>query len=169
MLCCTIIGDKPSEFPFRYNENAPLCCDIKQAMQKEFIRLYNEGVHTFLLGGAVGVDTWAAEILLDMRKQEEYQDLILKLVISYPGQPERYTHNQKKRYRRIWERCKKEDRVVISDSYSPDVYKKRNYFMVDNSHFLLAVYDTENGKRTGTAMTVNYAKKKGLIINIIKP
>lgn len=48
-------------------------------------------------------------------------------------------------------------------------YKKRNYYMVDHADCLLAVYDNERSVRSGTGMTVNYAKKKGLPITLIHP
>ena len=39
-------------------------------------------------------------------------------------------------------------------------YKKRNYYMVDNADFLLAVYDNDKKVRSGTGQTVNYALQK---------
>jgi len=140
MLSCAITGHRPSIFSFKHDETAPLCNEIKLKLREQFANLYI-GVRCFYVGGAVGVDTWAAEILLEMRKQEKFKDLVIKLAIPFPGQEERYTKAQKKRYRRIWERCRKEDMITVSDSFSPDVYKKRNYYVVDNSHYLVAVYN----------------------------
>jgi uncharacterized phage-like protein YoqJ len=131
--------------------------------------LYGKGVRYYYVGGAVGVDTWAAELLLEMRKLEEYKDIVIRLTIPFPGQADRFTQTQKRRYRRVWERCKKEDRIVVSEAYAPDVYKKRNYYMVDHSGYLLAVYDPDAHSRSGTGVTVNYAKKKGLVIITVHP
>ncbi len=41
--------------------------------------------------------------------------------------------------------------------------------MVDHADCLLAVYDNDRSIRSGTGMTVNYAKKKGLPITLIHP
>ncbi len=169
MLSCTITGHRPAAFPFKHNETAPLCVAIKTRLREQMALLYDRGVRCFYVGGAVGVDTWAAELLLEMRKLEVYKDIVIRLAIPFPGQADRFTKNQKKRYRRIWERCKKVDRITVSEAYSPDVYKKRNYYMVDRSDYLLAVYDPDSPARSGTSVTVNYAKKKGLKIITVHP
>lgn len=167
MQTCAITGHPQSHFSFRYDETHPECIAIKSALHNEFVRLYKDGVRCFLVGGTVGVDTWAAEILLDMRKDNAYKDLVIRLVLAFPEQAERFTKNQKKRFRRIWERCKPENRITVSEVYSPDVYKRRDYYMVGHSDCLVAVYDGENGKRSSTAVMVNYAKKKGLTMKLI--
>ena len=41
--------------------------------------------------------------------------------------------------------------------------------MVDHADCLLAVYDNNCSIRSGTGMTVNYAKKKGASIILIHP
>ncbi len=60
--------------------------------------------------------------------------------------------------------------VVGTKSELPAVcYKGRNYYMVDCADCLLAAYDDDRSIRSGTGMTVNYAKKKGLPITLIHP
>ena len=159
MKTCAITGLPPSDFPFRYDETHEDGLAIKQLLKDEFTRLYHDGVRCFMLGGAVGVDTWAAEILLEMRKEDDYKDLVIKLILAFPEQAERYTKNQKKRYRRIWERCRPENRITVSEAYSPDVYKRRDYYMVDHCDCLVAVFNERLGKRNSTGVMVNYAKK----------
>ena len=48
-------------------------------------------------------------------------------------------------------------------------YRRRNEYMVDRAGYLLAVYDNDRSIRSGTGMTVNYARKKGLPITLIHP
>lgn len=48
-------------------------------------------------------------------------------------------------------------------------YKRRNYYMVDHADILLAVYDNDRSIRSGTGMTVNYARKKGVSVILIHP
>ena len=38
-------------------------------MREQFDLLYQQGVREFYVGGALGVDMWAAEILLRMKEQ----------------------------------------------------------------------------------------------------
>lgn len=41
--------------------------------------------------------------------------------------------------------------------------------MIDHADVLLAVYDNDRSIRSGTGMTVNYARKKGLPVILIHP
>lgn len=166
-LSCTITGHRPDRFSFRYNEQAPLCGKIKAALAEQIKAHYDMGVRLFYVGGAVGVDTWAAEIILELKRQKEYADMELFIAIPFPEQAERYTDGQTKRYDRILGQC--DHKKIISRHFSPVAYKRRDYFMADNSQYLIAVYDRDKSIRSGTGMTTNYAIKKGLHITYIHP
>lgn len=58
-----------------------------------------------MVGGAAGVDTWAAEIVLALQTQKAYQDLKLFLAVSFPKFTDRFPPKQKERYRNIPEKC----------------------------------------------------------------
>lgn len=47
--------------------------------------------------------------------------------------------------------------IYISKEYEKDCMLMRNKFMVDNSNFVIAMWDGR--KRGGTYYTLNYAKK----------
>ena len=69
MKSCFITGHRPNRFKFP--ENDPRCDKIKSAIRSEIIRLYEqEGIRGVWVGGAAGVDTWAAEIVLELRQQD---------------------------------------------------------------------------------------------------
>ena len=74
---CVITGHRPTRFKFKYNEKDKRCQRIKKCLQEQLIRLYNQGVRCFWVGGAMGADMWAAEILLRMKEQQTYQDVEL--------------------------------------------------------------------------------------------
>ena len=83
MRFCFITGHRPNRFQFP--ENDPRCDQIKSAIRGEIIRLYEqEGIRGVWVGGAAGVDTWAAEIVLELREQEQYRDLELHVAIPFP-------------------------------------------------------------------------------------
>ena len=164
--CCFITGHRPSRFPFP--ESSPMCQKVKTSIGREIKRLYNEmGIRGVWVGGAAGVDTWAAEIVLALQKQEAYQDLQLFLAIPFPEFTDRFPLKQKERYQHILEGCA--DSVIVCRTYRPDAYKKRNYYMVDHSICGIAVYDNDRSIRSGTGMTVNYAKKCKCPIVLIDP
>ena len=54
-------------------------------MHDQFIVLYEKGVRRFLVGGSLGVDQWAGEIILRLKEQPEYSDIELVVVLPFPG------------------------------------------------------------------------------------
>ena len=62
---CAVTGHRPSRFKFKYSEDYSLCKKIKRAMLEQFKRLYYEhGLRRYYVGGALGVDMWAGELIL---------------------------------------------------------------------------------------------------------
>lgn len=167
MQFCFITGHRPNRFKFP--ENDPRCDKIKSAIRIEIIRLYKqEGIRGVWVGGAAGVDTWAAEIVLELRHHEQYRDLELHVAIPFPEFSDSFAPKQKERYQRILKECT--DSVVVCKSYRPDAYKRRDYYMVDHSVCGIAVYDLDKSVRSGTGMTYNYAVlKKKLPVTVIHP
>ena len=166
-LSCAVAGHSPQRFKFKYNEEAPLCKKVKAAITEEIRRLYAIGVRLFYVGCAVGVDTWAAEIVLDLKQQAEYSDIELFCAIPFDGHAEKFTDGQTKRYERVLSQCTHKE--TISRHYSPVAYKRLNYYMIDNSQYLIAVYDQDKSERSGLGQAVNYAMKKNLRITSIHP
>ena len=61
------------------------------------------------------------------------------------------------------------DTLILNERYTDDCYFQRNRYMVDNSDVLIAVYDGQAKKRSGTGYTVNYAGSAGKPILLIHP
>ena len=75
---CAITGHRPSRFKFKYSEDYTLCKKIKANMLEVFRKLYDEKeVRCFYVGGALGVDMWAAEQILRLKEQPGYEDIEL--------------------------------------------------------------------------------------------
>lgn len=167
MKSCFITGHRPNRFKFP--ENDPRCDKIKSAIRSEIIRLHEqEGIRGVWVGGVAGVDTWAAEIVLELREQDQYRNLELHVAIPFPEHGDSFARKQKERYQRILTECT--DSVVVCKSYRPDTYKRRDYYMVDHSVCGIAVYDLDKSIRSGTGMTYNYAVlKKKLPVTVIHP
>lgn len=110
---------------------------------------------------ARGVDIWAAEIVLNLRKKNK--DLHLICASPYEEFEARWSQDWQKQYRKI---IKKADYVkYVSPEYSLACFQIRNEYMVNHSNLLIAVY---NGEVGGTRNTLNYAKKKYIEIIVIE-
>lgn len=167
MEACAITGPRPTRFKFGYKENMTGCKRLKKRLRDQFALLYQEGVRRFYVGGALGVDMWAGEILLRLKEQPEYGELNLQLVLPCEGHDWKWDERSKKRMAFLRSHCTAT--MIVSDGMSPEDYRERNEYMVDRADVLVAVYDNDRSIRSGTGMTVNYARKKKLSIILIHP
>lgn len=123
--------------------------------------LYLEGKNTFLCGMAVGFDMLVAESVLDLK--EKHSDVKLYAIIPFVGQENRFSHQDKIRYKQLCEAAD-ERHVIWSHDYSRLSYLKRNDFMVDNCSELIAY---SNGNGSGTLYTIDRATKNNIsVLNI---
>ena len=55
-------------------------------MQKQFMRMHDdeEGVRRIYVGGLLGVDMWAGEIVLQLKEMPRYEDMELVIVLPFP-------------------------------------------------------------------------------------
>ncbi|MBR3941729.1 MAG: DUF1273 family protein [Clostridia bacterium] len=155
-VCFT--GHRPQSLPFGFDETHPDCVNLKNRLSDEIGKLIAQGATTFYTGMAQGIDTFAAEAVLQYKKTNPAIRLIA--AIPCPDQAIKWRLSDQKRYNSILAQC--DQKVLVSPNYHRGCMHQRNRFMVDNAHVLIAVYDgTSKG---GTAYTVNYAKEKGLTV-----
>ena len=152
MTCC-FTGHR--HFPW---SGAPASRPYRSLMQKleaaveEALR---RGTTHFICGNAVGVDTWAAELVL--QKKKEHPQIVLEIALPFAG------HNaHEPACQKVQEQA---DRVhVVGRSKNRNAaFFERNRYMVDHSDLLIAVYDNAH-PRGGTAATMEYAKQQGLAV-----
>lgn len=147
---CCFTGHRPNKLDYSENE-------IKPLLETAIDNAISDGYVTFITGMAEGVDIWAAEIVLE--KKKENKDLHLICAVPHPGFEKRRSQYEKERYEYI---IKNADYVTtISDNYYRACYQKRNIWMVDRSSLVIAVF---NGTASGTKNTVDYAKKIGVYV-----
>lgn len=163
MKSCAFTGHRPQKLPFGFFEEDERCLALKETLRTQIIRfIEEEGVTHFLSGMALGVDMYAAELVLALK--ETYPQLTLEAAIPCQTQPNRWSVDMKKRYHAILNRCDKE--TLLQATYTPGCMERRNRYMVDHADFLLAVWD---GTSSGTGSTVRYARRQKKPITIIQP
>ena len=159
---CCFTGHRPQSFPCKYNEGDLRCLLLKARLRREILRAVKaDGVGHFLTGMALGVDTWAAEIVLSLRGR---WPVTLEAVLPCAGQDARWTAESRERYRSILSRC---DLVTpLQDRYTPDCFARRNRYLVEHSDLVIAVC---NGSPSGTGSTVSYANALGKPVRQVRP
>ena len=147
---CCFTGHRPNKLDYSENE-------IKPLLETAIDNAISDGYITFITGMAEGVDIWAAEIVLE--KKKENKELHLICAVPHPGFEKRRSEYETERYENI---IKNADYVTtISENYYRACYQKRNIWMVNHSSLVIAVF---NGTASGTKNTVDYAEKIGVYV-----
>lgn len=126
-------------------------------LQKIVWMLINEdGITHFYTGGALGFDTLAADVVLEMRRM--FPDIQLTVAVPYPDQSKEWSMEDRMRYDEI--KSQADFVEFVSPEFTEDCMRKRNYYMVDHSY--ICIYCMMSNARSGTLQTVQYARKEGL-------
>lgn len=126
---------------------------------EEYVRkLINQGVQYFGVGGALGYDTLAAQLLFRLRERE-FQHIRIILVYPFYGFTNRWKPEQQMVYDELFIRYDKT--VCVSKYPSKSAYLQRDRHLVDFSGHCIAYCTKTYG---GTAYTLRYAKSKGVQI-----
>lgn len=160
---CAFTGHRPQSLPFGFNEADERYIALKQKLRDEIIRQIEEnGVTHFITGMAIGVDMFAAEIVLGLKSA--YNGITLECAFPCETQAEKWSEALRDRYFDIASKCDKE--TLLQQRYTPDCMHKRNRYMVDQADYIIAVW---NGKPSGTGKTVQYAQQQGKPVRVINP
>ena len=110
---------------------------------------------TFITGMGMGVDIWAAQIVIELRAANPSIHLIA--VEPYPSFAAKWSEEWRSAYQEV---ITKADLVKrISQRYTSDAINNRLYWIVDHSSRLIAIY---NGTKGYTGSFVDYAQTQGL-------
>ena len=157
---CCFTGHRPQFFPWGGNTGDPAAVKMLHALESEILQAIADGYTTFLYGGALGVDTWAAEIVLQLRKN---LSLMLMAVLPFPGYNVDVTEDS---YRQI---IAESDRILyVEATQRMSALAARDRYMVDHSSRLIAVYDERSHIHSGTWRALCYAREKQLDIRQIR-
>lgn len=157
-LCFT--GRRPQNLPWRFNETDPRCVNLKKILENKIDAAIADGFTHFISGMALGVDTWAAEIVIS--RKAAGAKITLEAALPHPKQAAGWSASHKIRYERILKQCDKITCVCEKFSYS--CLMQRNCYMVDNSDMVIAVTDGFTG---GSGKTALYARSKGIAVDLI--
>ena len=111
-----------------------------------------------ITGMALGVDTWAALVCLDL-------EIPYIAAVPFEGQEGVWPQKSKWQYQSLLSTAEKVH-YVCDPGYSPKKMQIRNEWMVDNADVVIAVWNGSNG---GTANCVKYAMKQNKRIFRINP
>lgn len=168
MESCAVAGPKPTRFKFGYKEDNSLCRKIKKAMLRQFRRLYRKrGVRRFYIGGTIGVNLWAGELLLKLKEDPGYEDLELVVILPFPGHDAKWDVRSRKRLEYLIQHST--EHLTAGTEDCRESYIGQNRYLVDHAQYLVAVSEEHREQETGSFQVTAYAQEKGLEIIYIHP
>ena len=137
---------------FNAEDNADLIRKLKDVI---VYYIENKGVNTFISGMALGIDMWSARIIIAL-KESTYPHI--KLVSAIPCDKQYEVWKDQKAIDEWHYIVGKADIVhyVSEEAYTSWCLQKRNEWMVDNSDYIVSVWD---GTAGGTHNCIKYARK----------
>ena len=114
---------------------------------------------------ADGFDLWAAAEVLALRDTGRCPEAEVVAVVPFAGHDGRCGAWFRSLYAAVWGRASL--RVLIAPAYLPEVFHRRNDFLVDHAAVVLCFH---TGLRGGTAYTVARARRTGVpVLNLAAP
>lgn len=129
--------------------------NLTKRLTDEVWNLIVQGYCYFGAGGALGFDTIAEQVVLQLRN--EYPQIKLILVLPCLSQANRWSEKDRAVYEDI--KAKADKVVYTSQSYTRDCMFKRKRHLIDCSSLCICYLTKPIG---GTAYTVKYAKVKSI-------
>lgn len=161
-VCC-FSGYRPEKMPSDMTEGSPAFMDMLHQLKLAVCDAADHGYRHFLSGMSRGFDIWAAEIVLDLARQG--MNIDLWAAIAFPGMHQDWHADWRTRYDDVLAQARRI--FPLYDRYTVDCYTARDRFLVEQSSLCICYFDGIEG---GTQYTVNYARRKGLIIqNLADP
>lgn len=151
---CCFTGHRPQKL--RRSEKE-IIADLESAIQQ----VITDGYTTFITGMAYGVDIWAGQIVVRLRKHNPALHLIA--AVPFRGFEDRWSTDWKRAYQELLEQANLVK--YICPGYNAGAYQRRNEWMVDHSSRVIAVF---NGEPSGTKNTIEYAHKNEVFVYILK-
>ena len=137
---------------------------VKYALRREIIKAFSDGYTEFMTGFSFGAFPYFSFLVVTL--QEDFPNLRLIAVLPYRKRVD--SLESREQTKALLHACA--DVVVIQEEYRPNVYAKRNRYMVDRSSLLIAVYD--GIPQGGTLNPLSYAMGKGVrtvILPVVSP
>ncbi|MDY7043731.1 SLOG family protein [Virgibacillus sp. M23] len=154
-------GHRPSKLRgYNPEDNIGLLMALKDNIVDH---IEEKNVTNFISGMALGTDIWSAMIVLKLKSN--YPKIKLVCAIPCLNQYSKWVQKSIDEWRYI---TKMADRIhyISKESYTPWCMQRRNEWMVDNSSYVIGVWDGTNG---GTKNCIQYATKKGVSVTRIHP
>lgn len=142
---------------------------MKKRLHHQFVLLYEQGYRKFWIGGTLGVDIWAGEILLRMKEQPEYQGIELSMVLPFEGHDTNWDQRNRQRIDFLKRHCTEVKVAGIKDQAPAENYWQQRMLLIEDVDCLVAVYDNDRTVKNEVGIIVKRAEQNEIEAVLIHP
>ncbi|GEL07896.1 DUF1273 domain-containing protein [Salisediminibacterium halotolerans] len=137
-----VTGYKPHEIGV-FNEQHEQLPYLKRALQKALTaRIEEWDLSWIVITGQPGVELWAGEAALELKKNE-FPDLKLAVLAPFYHQEERFPEPVKVLYQKVWDGADFKDYITKRPYENPSQLRMKNEFIAEKTDAALVLYDEE--------------------------
>ncbi len=115
---------------------------IKKALENQLRQFLEEDLEWIILSGQQGVETWAAELTLELK--EEYPRLKYAIITPFLEQEKNWNEQKQEKYERLVSMADYHTSLTKKPYEAPWQFIEKNKFLIRNTDAMLLVYDEEN-------------------------
>jgi len=135
-----ITGYKPHELGI-FDDKHEGVRFIKKALENRLRTLIDEGLEWVILSGQLGVETWAAEVVIDL--QEEFPQLHFAILTPFEDQEKNWNEAKQEKYEFLLSQADFHRSLTNKPYEAPWQFVEKNKFFLRNSDGILLIYDEE--------------------------
>lgn len=139
-----------------FKENHEGIVYIKKAVEKRLLSFIDEGLKWVVISGQLGVECWAGEVVIDLKK--DYPDLQLAVLLPFLEQEANWKEERKNQYYELLSNADFVDAISKKPYESPKQLSMKNRYLVEKTDAILALYDEE--KQGSPDFYIEQAKRK---------
>ena len=125
-----------------FDNNAKEVAFIKKSIRKRLDYLIEEGLEWVIISGQLGVELWAGEVVLDLKKI--YPELRLAIITPFLQHESNWNEKNQECYHSIASQADFVQAVSNQPYVSPVQFKNRDQFLLHKTDGTLIFYDEEN-------------------------
>jgi uncharacterized phage-like protein YoqJ len=125
-----------------FNEKHPGIKFIKKALEKNLLKCLEEGLEWVIVSGQLGVEMWAAEVVLELKKTD-FQHLKLAVLTPFLNQEKNWAEQRQEYYQSIIAEADYVNSITKIEYEGPWQFKAKNRFLLDNTDGMLILFDEE--------------------------
>ena len=125
-----------------FNDKHPGIAVIKKALYDQLYQLCDAGLEWIVISGQLGVESWAAETVLELKK--EFPNVKYSVITPFLEQEKNWNEQKQTQYIHIINNADFVTSVTKRPYEAPWQFIEKDKFIINNTDGILLVYDEDN-------------------------